>query len=86
MDGGKRYGLCATCNGTMSVHINVSRPADHKFTKRQVAQPRFDERRESWQGKPKQGRLEDFANDQARLAAWYLSTNGELPEEFTEEA
>jgi len=31
MDSGKHYGLCTICGGTMSVHINVSKPVDHKF-------------------------------------------------------
>ena len=31
MDGGRNYGKCRVCNGTMSVHINVSKPLDHSF-------------------------------------------------------
>jgi hypothetical protein len=31
MDGGKSYGKCQICGGTMSVHINVDKPLDHKF-------------------------------------------------------
>ena len=31
MDSGKLYGLCTICGKTMSVHINVSRPLDHKI-------------------------------------------------------
>ena len=32
MDAGKNYGACAVCDGTISLHINVARPMNHKFT------------------------------------------------------
>ena len=32
MDAGKNYGACAVCGGTISLHINVARPMNHKFT------------------------------------------------------
>ncbi len=32
MDNGSNYGYCTVCGGTMSVHINVSKPLDHKFS------------------------------------------------------
>ena len=32
MDTGKNYGACVVCGGTISLHINVARPLNHKFT------------------------------------------------------
>ena len=31
MDGSKSHGKCTICGGNMSIHINVSKPLDHKF-------------------------------------------------------
>lgn len=31
MDGAVKYGKCGICGGTLSLHINVSKPLDHKW-------------------------------------------------------
>lgn len=37
MDIGKKYGLCEFCGETMSIHINVNKPLEHKFQPIRVA-------------------------------------------------